>query len=53
VAAGVKPLSDIGIKDRLFDASNINSINLKAQESTWYGNTDYVAAYKKLWGADK
>ena len=51
VAAGVKPLGDIGIKDRLFDASNINSINLKAQESTWYGNTDYVAAYKKLWGA--
>ena len=50
VAAGVKPLPDIGIKDRLFDASNINSINLKAQESTWYGNTDYVAAYKKLWG---
>jgi ribose transport system substrate-binding protein len=50
VAAGVKPLSDIGIKDRLFDASNINSINLKAQESTWYGNIDYVAAYKKLWG---
>jgi ribose transport system substrate-binding protein len=50
VAAGAKPLPDIGIKDRLFDASNINSINLKAQESTWYGNTDYVAAYKKLWG---
>jgi len=50
VAAGVKPLSDIGIKDRLFDASNINSINLKGQESTWYGNTDYVAKYKQLWG---
>ena len=50
VAAGVKPLPDIGVKDRLFDASNINSINLKAQESTWYGNIDYVAAYKKLWG---
>jgi ribose transport system substrate-binding protein len=50
VAAGVKPLPDIGVKDRLFDASNINSIDLKAQESTWYGNIDYVAAYKKLWG---
>jgi ribose transport system substrate-binding protein len=51
VAAGVKPLPDIGIKDRLFTARNINSIDLSAQESTWYGNTDYKAAYKKLWGA--
>jgi ribose transport system substrate-binding protein len=50
VAAGVKPLADIGVKDRLFTAHNINSINLKAQESSWYGSTDYVAAYKKLWG---
>jgi ribose transport system substrate-binding protein len=50
VAAGVKPLPDIGIKDRLFTARNINSINLKAQESTWYGKTDYVKKYKALWG---
>ena len=50
VAAGVKPLPDIGIEDRLFTASNINSINLGAEESTWYGEGDYVAAYKKLWG---
>jgi ribose transport system substrate-binding protein len=50
VAAGVKPLPDIGVKDRLFTADNINSINLGAEESTWYGEGDYVAAYKKLWG---
>jgi ribose transport system substrate-binding protein len=50
VAAGYKPLPDIGIKDRLFTAANIGSINLNAQESTWYGKTDYIAAYKKLWG---
>ena len=30
--------------------ANIGSINLNAQESTWYGKVDYVAAYKKLWG---
>jgi ribose transport system substrate-binding protein len=50
VAAGVKPLADIGIKDRLFTADNINSIDLGAEESSWYGEGDYAAAYKKLWG---
>jgi len=50
VAAGYPPLPDIGIKDRLFTADNINSINLGAEESTWYGEGDYAAAYKKLWG---
>ena len=50
VAAGEKPLADIGVLDRLFTAANIASINLNAQESTWYGKVDYVAAYKKLWG---
>jgi ribose transport system substrate-binding protein len=50
VASGVKPLSDIGVKDRLFDKSNINSIDLNGQESTWYGHDDYAAQYKTLWG---
>jgi ribose transport system substrate-binding protein len=50
VAAGEKPLPDIGVLDRLFTQANIGSINLNAQESTWYGKVDYVAAYKKLWG---
>ena len=50
VAAGLKPLPDIGVKDRLFDKSNINSIDLNAEESTWYGHDDYAAQYKKLWG---
>jgi ribose transport system substrate-binding protein len=50
VAAGYPPLPDIGIKDRLFTTDNINSINLDSQESTWYGEGNYAAAYKKLWG---
>ena len=50
VAAGYPPLPDIGIKDRLFTADNINSIDLNAEESTWYGEGDYKAAYEKLWG---
>jgi ribose transport system substrate-binding protein len=50
VASGYPALPDIGVKDRLFTASNINSLDLSAEESTWYGKIDYVAAYKKLWG---
>jgi ribose transport system substrate-binding protein len=50
VAAGYKPLADIGVQDRLFTSANINSIDLNAQESTWYGHNDYAAQYKKLWG---
>jgi ribose transport system substrate-binding protein len=35
---------------RLFTKNNIDSIDLKGQESTWYGPVDYQAEFKKLWG---
>jgi ribose transport system substrate-binding protein len=50
VAAGYPPLPDIGIKDRLFTADNIDLIDLGGQESTWYGHSNYPEIYKKLWG---
>lgn len=50
VLAGVEPLEDLGIKDRMFDASNIDSLDLEAQESTWYTDQDYAAIYEELWG---
>ncbi len=50
VLAGQKPLDDLGIPTRIFDASNINTIDLSQQESLWYGPLDYQAKYKKLWG---
>jgi ribose transport system substrate-binding protein len=53
VAAGYKPLPEIGVQDRLFTSANINSINLGAQESNWYGNLNFKAKYKKLWGVTK
>lgn len=34
---------------RLFDASNINSIDLSKPESTWYG-VDFESVYKRIWG---
>jgi ribose transport system substrate-binding protein len=44
------PLADIEVPERLFDSTNIDSIDLKAQESTWYSDTDFKAAYKEHWG---
>lgn len=35
---------------RLFDRSNIDSIDLKAAEGTWYNTDAAKEGYKKLWG---
>jgi ribose transport system substrate-binding protein len=44
------PLADENIPNRLFDATNINSVNLSAPEGTWYGATNFRQKYRKLWG---
>jgi ribose transport system substrate-binding protein len=49
VLSGVPPVSDVKLPIRLFTRNNIDSINLKAQQQTWYGNVDFGTAYKKLW----
>lgn len=51
VMSGLSPLDDLNIPTRLFDSSNINSIDLSQQESQWYGVGDYQAKFKALWGA--
>jgi ribose transport system substrate-binding protein len=50
VMAGQQPLQDLNIPTRLFDYSNIGSIDLSAQESEWYGVGDYRAKFKAQWG---
>ena len=50
VLSGQPPLNDLNIPTRLFDASNINTIDLSQQESQWYGPLDYQNKYKKQWG---
>ena len=50
VLAGQQPLQDLNIPTRLFDATNISSIDLSQQESEWYGTGDYRAKYKQQWG---
>jgi ribose transport system substrate-binding protein len=48
--AGAKPVADEKLPVRLFDPTNIGSVDLKASTDTWYGDVDYRSAYKKLWG---
>lgn len=50
VLAGQQPLPDLNIPTRLFDASNIDSVDLSAQESEWYGVGDYKSKFKAQWG---
>jgi ribose transport system substrate-binding protein len=44
------PAADENVPNRSFDKSVVDSIDLSKSDSTWYGNTDFVAAYRKLWG---
>jgi ribose transport system substrate-binding protein len=50
VLCGVEPAKNETPPLRVFDSSNINSINLKAKEETWYNTAAAKAGYKKLWG---
>ena len=50
VLSGQQPLNDLNIPTRLFDATNIDSIDLSLQESEWYGVGDYRAKFKRQWG---
>jgi len=38
------------IPNRLFDATNIGTVNLNASEGTWYGSTNFRQRYRRLWG---
>lgn len=49
IASGGQPVADVKVPHRLFDASNIASIDLKAAQQSWYGDVDLKAEYSKLW----
>jgi len=50
ILSGQRPVPNIVVPQRLFDKTNINSINLKAQESTWYSKANFKALYRAHWG---
>jgi ribose transport system substrate-binding protein len=50
VFAGQKTIADERVPTRTFDANNIDQINLKADQSTWFGAPTWKQQYKKTWG---
>lgn len=46
---GEEPVANTQVPLRLFDDGNIDSIDLEADEATWYG-TAFKDEYRKLWG---
>ncbi|MDA8373429.1 MAG: substrate-binding domain-containing protein [Actinomycetota bacterium] len=50
VLAGATVVPSENVPLRLFTRANVNSINVNANESTWYGSVNYNCNYDKLWG---
>jgi ribose transport system substrate-binding protein len=50
ILSGVQPVHDIKLPLRMFDTTNISSIDLSSPQQSWYGNVDFPSEYKKLWG---
>jgi ribose transport system substrate-binding protein len=50
VLAGQAPVKSENVPLRLFTQANIKSINVKKDESTWYGKVNPITNYHKLWG---
>ncbi|MGE5134276.1 MAG: sugar ABC transporter substrate-binding protein [Gemmatimonadota bacterium] len=51
VATGAPVVANEHVPLRLFTRANLSSINLNANESTWYGTVNFACQYDKLWGA--
>jgi ribose transport system substrate-binding protein len=45
---GHKPVADEKVPLRMFDRTNVGTLNLSGTEASWYG-ANYEAGYKKLW----
>jgi len=52
LATDNEPAADVEIPHRIFTADNIDSIDLSAPETEWYGDLDLAAEYTKLWGVE-
>lgn len=50
ILLGYEPVADEFIPNRTFTRSNIEEIDLDAEESTWYGPLDFRSRYTQLWG---
>jgi ABC-type sugar transport system substrate-binding protein len=50
VLSGGQPVADEKVPLRLFTRDNIGTIDVKKDESTWYGSVNPICEYHKLWG---
>lgn len=50
ILSGSGAVADENVPHRAFTASNISSIDLTKDESTWYGTLDLAKEYSNLWG---
>ncbi|HJS97239.1 MAG TPA: substrate-binding domain-containing protein [Solirubrobacteraceae bacterium] len=50
VLSGAQPVASENVPLRLFTRDNIGSIDVKKDESTWYGSVNPICEYHKLWG---
>jgi ribose transport system substrate-binding protein len=47
---GVPAVADELVPQRVFTKNNIGEVDIKGAQASWFGTTDYKAAYKALWG---
>jgi len=50
VLSGAAPVASENVPLRLFTRSNIGTIDVHKDESTWYGSVNPICEYHKLWG---
>jgi len=51
LATATAPVDDVKVPHRLFDATNIQSIDLGKPQQSWYADVDLKNEYSKLWQA--
>jgi ribose transport system substrate-binding protein len=49
VLSDKEPVKDVKLPLRIFTRDNIDSIDLKAPQQSWYGDVDFKSEYQKLW----
>jgi ribose transport system substrate-binding protein len=52
VLADVDPLEDVGVPYRLFTSNNVEGLDLTGDPTGWYGNVDFLAEYRRIWGLE-
>lgn len=52
VLVGEPTLEDVGLQYRLFTANNVGDLDLNGNPTEWYGDVDFEADYRAIWGVE-